>query len=273
MGALGLIAGGGGLPLAIADGCRAQGREYWVIRLKGLADPALAAHPGEEVGLAELGHCLKSLRRSGCDTVCFAGIVRRPDFSSLRPDLKGLMHLPAVIAAARRGDDAVLRAILEVFEHEGFRVEGVAEAGASLLLPPGPFGRFRPLEEEEADVAAAEQAAREVGATDIGQAAIARDGQVVARETADGTDAMLALYADQAPGGRGGVLAKIPKPHQDMRVDIPTIGVATVEAAAWAGLVGIVGQAGALLVVDPPAVREAADRLRVFICGLEPQAR
>jgi DUF1009 family protein len=267
---LGLIAGGGGLPLAIADGCRAQGRPYWVIRLKGMADPALAAHPGEDVGLAELGRCVRSLRSSGCTRVCFAGVVRRPDFRELKPDLLGLRHLPGVIAAASRGDDALLRAVLGVFEKEGFQVEGVSEAAAALLLPSGRFGRFGPLEDEEADIALAVQAAREVGATDIGQGAIARGGVVVARETCDGTDAMLAAYAEEVqPSGRAGVLAKLPKAHQDMRVDIPTIGVATVEAAAWAGLVGIVGQAGALLVVDPSAVREAADRLRVFIWGLE----
>jgi DUF1009 family protein len=271
LGGLGLIAGGGGLPVAIAEGLRGSGRPYFVIRLKGMADVALAAHPGEDVGLAELGKCLKALRRAGCDKVCFAGKVRRPDFAVLRPDLKGLAHLPAIMASAKAGDDALLRAVLGVFEKEGFGVEGVGEAGAPLLLQPGPLGRFTPLDSELPDLDMAVQAALEVGRTDIGQAAVARGGVVVAREGEEGTDAMLAAYAEQAqPTGRFGVLAKLPKPHQDMRVDIPTIGVATVEAAAWAGLVGIVGRAGALLVVDPQAVREAADRLRVFVWGLPP---
>jgi len=270
---LGLIAGGGGLPVAIAEACRAAGRPYFVIRLKGMADAALGAHPGEDVGLAELGRCLKALKEAGCDTVCFAGNVRRPDFAALKPDLKGLKHLPVIVAAARKGDDALLRAVLEVFEGEGFQIEGVAEAGSSLLLAPGPLGTFQPLESELGDVQAAVRAAQEVGRTDVGQAAIARGGVIVAREAEEGTDAMLAAYAEEAASGRGGVLAKMPKPHQDLRVDVPTIGVATVEAAAWAGLVGVVGQAGALLVVDPPKVREAADRLRVFVYGLEVRAR
>jgi DUF1009 family protein len=272
-GKLGLIAGGGGLPVAIAEACRTEGRPYFTVRLKGMAEADLKAHPGEDVGLAELGRCLKALKAAGCEKVCFAGKVRRPDFAALRPDLKGLQHLPALMTAARQGDDALLRAVLKVFEAEGFEVEGVAEAGASLLLPPGPLGTFRPLDEELGDVQLAIRAAQEVGRTDVGQAAIARGGAVVAQETEDGTDAMLTAYAEGAPSGRGGVLAKMPKPHQDLRVDIPTIGVATVEAAAWAGLVGIVGQAGALLVVDPPKVRAAADRLRVFVYGLEVRAR
>jgi DUF1009 family protein len=272
-GKLGLVAGGGGLPVAIAEACRTQGRPYFVIRLKGMAEAALGGHPGEDVGLAELGRCLKALKAAGCGSVCFAGNVRRPDFTALRPDLKGLQHLPAIMAAARRGDDALLRAVLKVFEAEGFAVEGVGEAGSSLLLPAGPLGTFQPLESELGDVQLAVRAAQEVGRTDIGQAAVAREGAVVARETEAGTDAMLAAYAEEAPSGRAGVLAKMPKPHQDLRVDIPTIGVATVEAAAWAGLVGIVGQAGALLVVDAPKVREAADRLRVFVYGLEVRPR
>lgn len=270
---LGLIAGGGGLPGAIAQACAEQGRPYFVIRLKGLAEPSLGAHPGEDVGLAELGRCIKALKAAGCERVCFAGIVKRPNFAALKPDLTALKYLPAVAAAAREGDDALLRAVLGVFEKEGFQVEGVGEAGASLLLPWGSLGIFGPLEAEQADMALALDAARRLGLTDVGQAAVARDGEVVALETADGTDAMLAGYAtDYEPTGRGGVLAKVPKPRQDLRVDLPTIGVATVEAAAWAGLVGIVGEAGSLLVVDPAAVREAADRLRIFVYGVEPLA-
>lgn len=273
MAKLGLIAGGGGLPMAIAEACRAADRPYFVIRLRGMADEPLQDHPGDDVGLAELGRCLRALRDAGCEKVCFAGNVRRPDFASLKPDLKGLKHLPGIMAAARRGDDALLRAVLDVFEREGFEVEGVADAGADLLLPPGPLGLFQPLEAELGDVELAIRAAQEVGRTDIGQAAIARAGVVVARETEDGTDAMLSAYAEEAASGRGGVLAKMPKPHQDLRVDIPTIGVATIEAAAWAGLVGVVGQAGALLVVDPAAVRETANRLRIFVYGLEVRTR
>lgn len=274
MAALGIIAGGGGLPVAIAEACRTEGREYFVVRMKGMADEALKRHPGKDVGLMEFGRCLKALRSVDCDRVCLAGYVARPDFASLKPDLTGLKYLPTLAAAAKNGDDALLRAVLAMFEQEGFQIEGVGEAASSLLLPRGPLGRFRPLPSERSDLRRALRAARQVGATDRGQAAVARDGAVVAVETYDGTDAMLAGYAtDAEPKGRAGVLAKVPKPDQDLRVDLPTIGVATLEAAAWAGLVGVVGEAGRLLVVDPPAVREAADRLRLFVYGVERRRR
>lgn len=269
MGRLGLIAGGGGLPGAIAADCAARGREVFIIRLKGLADPSLERLPGAEAGLAELGKSLKALRKAGCESVCFAGVVRRPeDFSALRPDFAALKHMPSVIAAAGQGDDALLRAILGVFEREGLAVEGVGEAGAGLRLGPGTLGKFAPDDADQPDIEAAVAAALEVGRTDIAQGAVARGGEVVERERRDGTDAMLARLPP-APGARRGVLAKLPKPGQDRRVDLPTIGLRTIERAAAAGLAGVVGETGGLLVVDKEGVREAADRLGLFVLGLE----
>ena len=268
MGRLGLIAGGGGLPGAIVADCISRGREVFVVRFKGMADPALNAFPGAEVGLAEFGKCVRALRGAGCERVCFAGIVRRPDdFSALKPDLAALKYLPSVIAAAGQGDDALMRAVLRAFEHEGLTVEGVGEAGAGLRLGPGPLGRCLPSADEEADIAAAMAAAHEVGRTDVAQGAVARAGEIIAREGRGGTDAMLASVRP-APGGPRGVLAKLPKPGQDRRVDLPTIGLQTIERAAAAGLRGVVGEADGLMVVDRAAVREAADRLGLFVLGL-----
>ena len=269
MGRLGLIAGGGGLPGAIAADCVARGREVFVVRLKGLAAPSLTAFPGVETGVAELGRTLKALRNAGCERVCFAGVVHRPDdFSTLKPDLTGLKHMPAVIAAASQGDDALLRAILRVFEREGLIVEGVGKAGAGLALASGQLGRLAPSVADQADIALAIAAAHEVGRTDVAQGAIARGGEVIAREGHDGTDAMLARMA-QTDAPLRGVLAKLPKPGQDRRVDLPTIGVRTLEGAAAAGLRGVVGEVGGLLMVDPNGVRQAADRLGLFVFGVE----
>ena len=272
-GRLGLIAGGGGLPVEIARSRQREGRPVFVIRLKGLADPAMRQFEGEDAGVVELGRCIKALRRAGCDRVCFAGVVRRPDFAALKPDLLALRYLPGVAAAAKDGDDALLRAILAVFEKEGFRVESVGAAGEALTLGVGPLGRIGAGPDRAGDIRLAMDAAREVGATDLGQGAVARDGLVVAHEDEQGTDAMLELCAARLSadsGERRGVLAKIPKPRQDRRVDLPTIGVATLERLAAAGLAGVVGEAGALLVVNPEAVREAADRLGLFVVGVPP---
>ena len=270
-GPLGLIAGGGGLPVQIARACEREGRPIFVIRLKGLTDPELLNFPGIEAGPVELGRCVRALRGAGCLSVCFAGLIGRPDFSTLKPDLLALKYLAGVVAAAKRGDDALLRAILGVFEKEGFHVESVGSAGQTLTLGEGALGQIAPRPEHLDDIRLAMAAAREVGVTDAGQGAVARDGVVLAREGYEGTDAMLrrcasALNASQ--GERRGVLAKTPKPIQDRRVDLPTIGVATLEHLHAAGLGGVAGEAGALLIVDPEAVREAADRLGLFVMGI-----
>lgn len=272
-GRLGLVAGGGGLPLEIARLCRQTGRPYFVVRLKGFAAPELAEHPGGEAGLAEFGRITTLLRDAGCRTACFCGYIRRPDFSALKPDLKGLMYLPGVAAAAAHGDDALLRAVLAAFEREGFEIEGVGQAGAALTLPSGALGAVAPALRHQADIGLALDEARALGRSDVGQAAIVRHGAVIAREDSRGTDAMLAGCVQATGGGdRAGVLAKTPKPAQDLRVDLPTIGPATVEGAARAGLAGVVGPAGQVLVVQREAVIAAADRLGLFVVGVEEPA-
>lgn len=277
MSKLGLIAGGGQLPLEILNACRAADRPTFVIRLRGFAGPELAAFDGADSGVAEFGRTFKALKEARCDAVCFAGIVARPDFAALKPDLRGLASLPGAIAAGAKGDDALLRYVMHEFEREGFRVEGADEVVAGLTLGEGPLGARQPGEADGRDIDRAMQAARALGALDIGQAAVAAHGVILAVEAQEGTDAMLRRCAELpaglrgSPGAPAGVLAKAPKPGQDRRVDLPTIGPATVMAAARAGLAGIVGEAGALLVVDRPAVIAAADECGLFILGLPSQ--
>ena len=275
---LGLIAGGGGLPVEIARHCERSGRPLFVIRLKGFAGSNLDAYAGAAVGIAEIGKCLKALRRAGCQSICLAGSVARPDFTSLAPDLRGLRLLPKVIAAARKGDDALLRLLVGEFEREGFAVEGANEVMDDLALPVGLLGRHAPDAKARDDAARALVVARAIGALDIGQAAVVSQGLVLAVEAQEGTDAMLARVAalpahlKGEPGAGAGVLAKAPKPIQETRVDLPTIGVATVHAVARAGLAGIVGEAGHMLVLDRDAVIDLADELGLFILGVEPGA-
>jgi len=270
---LGLIAGGGGLPLALAEHCRQAGRPYFVVRLKGFAEPSLGAHPGEAAGIAEIGRIVRLARGAGCEALCFAGIVRRPDFAALKPDMRGLAWLPGAAMAARKGDEALLRYLMQGFEKEGFAIEGAHEVMGELALGEGPLGAHAPGEAHGADIAKAIEVARAIGALDIGQGAVVCDGLVLAVEAQEGTDAMLRRVAELPTHLRGtserrrGVLAKLAKPIQEERVDLPTIGLATVEAAAAAGLAGIVGVAGKMLVLDRDAVIRAADAAGLFIAG------
>jgi len=272
---LGLIAGGGSLPVEIAEHCEQAGRPLFIARLKGYAGSELENYPGVEVGLAEVGKIIRALKRAGCKSICLAGNVSRPDFTQLKPDLRGVAMLPSLILAARKGDDALLRVVLHEFAKEGFAIEGAHDAKPDLTLGVGPLGRIAPGPEHMADIERALMVAREIGKLDIGQGAVVCDGLVLAVEAQEGTDAMLRRVAtDISPDVRGqpgayrGVLAKAPKPIQETRIDMPTIGLATIRAAATAGLAGIAGEAGRLLVLDREQVIAMADELGLFVMGV-----
>ena len=270
---LGLIAGGGDLPLAVAQRCEAEGRPFYVVRLDGFADPHLARWPGQDFGMAQIGAILKALKAAGCGAVCLAGIVNRPDFKTLKPDFKGATLLPGIVSAAAKGDDALLRKILSVFEAEGFAVEGADDILGGETLPAGALGRVAPTPQQRADVQKALLVAEKSGELDIGQGAVVCDGLVLAVEAQEGTDAMLTRVAGLPADLRGsaavrkGALAKAPKPIQDLRIDMPVIGARTVELAAAAGLAGIGGVSGRLILIDRAAIVAAADRLGLFVWG------
>lgn len=269
---LGIVAGGGALPERVASACAARGENFYVVRLDGYADAALSRFPGEECGLAEAGKLLRILNAENCDAAVLAGVVKRPDFKSLKPDLRGAALLPKVLAAAAAGDGSLLQVLVDAIEAEGVTVVGAEEAMSELAAPQGAIGRLCPSEEEFADIRKAAGVIDALGAFDVGQAAIVAKGLVLAVEAAEGTDAMLRRCRDFPLALRGGeartgVLVKRPKPNQERRVDLPTIGVETVRGAHQAGLAGVAVEAGAAIVIDAEDVAAAADELSLFVYG------
>ena len=274
---LGILAGGGGLPASLARACEAAGAPYTVIRLASYATEEMAPFGGHEAGLGEVGKVVRLLKSEDCDAVVMAGVVRRPNFASLTPDWRGAALLPKVVAAARRGDGALLDVLVQTFEAEGFLVVGAEEVAGALAADSGAVGGLAPDERARADMAKAAQVVSALGPFDVGQGAVVRAGLVLAIEAAEGTDAMLDRVAGLPPEvmgfepgeteGRRGVLLKRPKPGQELRVDLPTIGVETVRRAAAARLAGIAVEAGVALVLDREAVGRAADEAGLFVYG------
>ncbi len=271
---LGLVSGGGDLPLSLAAHCERIGRPFHVVRLRGFAGAELSRYPHSEARLGEIGKVIRQLKDARCESVCFAGYVRRPDFAALKPDLRTLSVLPALIGAAQKGDDALLRRLLQEFEKDGFIIEGAHEVTGELLLPTGALGKVAPAPEHRIDIERAMSVARAIWSIDVGQAAVSCRGLVLAVEAQEGTDAMLRRVGELPTEIRGsssapaGVLAKAAKPGQELRVDLPTIGVRTLENAAAAGLAGVVGEAGKALLVDREAVARRADELGLFVFGV-----
>jgi UDP-2,3-diacylglucosamine hydrolase len=270
---LGVIAGGGELPVALAEHCAAKGQAYFVARVAPYADAALGGHPGTSNGLGAMGARIDALRTAGCDAVVLVGQVPRPDFAALELDDGARAMLPALIAAAPQGDDALLRALLAEHERAGFRVLGVEEVMGELLATAGVWGAHEPNETHLKDMRLAARVAAAIGAFDVGQGVVSADGLILAVEAQEGTDAVLRRVAELPHSVRGtaqarrGVLVKRPKPIQERRIDLPTIGVRTIEAAAAAGLAGVAVEAGGALAVRRDKIIAAADRAGLFLYG------
>ena len=271
---LAIVAGGGDLPRRVAEQARRSGRDPFVVGLKGFVEQALLADfGGPELSVGELGRLIQLMKKEGCEEMVFAGSLKRPDFASLKLDLKGVQSLPKILAAAKKGDDALLRSVMDIFADAGFRIIGAEEVLDDLRVVAGPLGAISPTAEHWLDILRAAEVAKVSGLLEIGQGAISCAGLILAVEAQEGTDRMLARIPELAPEIRGtpdarrGVLVKRPKPQQEMRIDLPTIGVTTVAGAAKAGLAGIAVQAGAALVVDREAVAAAADAAGIFIYG------
>jgi hypothetical protein len=260
---LGIIAGAGALPLRLAQ---AAGAPH-VLRLSGLADADFTGFDTSECGIAEAGKMMRRLKEAGCDAIAFAGVVRRPDFTKLAPDWRGAALLPGVVAAAARGDGALLQFIVDTFEREGFRVIGAEEVASSLTAPAGVLTAAAPSADDWADIRKAAAIIGALGPFDVGQGAVVAAGLALAVEAAEGTDRMLERCAGLRGAARGGVLVKRPKPGQELRIDLPTIGVETVRRADAARLSGVAFEAGAALLIDREAVVEEANRRGLFLVG------
>lgn len=266
---IGILAGGGELPRILIDAARARGRDVFVIAFKDQCDPQTVE--GVEhawMRLGQVGGILDRLKAADAKELVFAGRIDKPSMTQLMPDGRALRILSGGLFA--KGDDTLLSAIVKELESkEDFRVVGVHEVQPDLLTPEGVLGRQAPDEDDQASIATACRAARELGAKDLGQAAVAKGSDVIALEERSGTDAMLKELSGH-PRAQGAVLAKMLKPGQERRVDLPTIGVATIENAARAGLHGVAVEAGASLIVGREATIEAADRLGLFVVGVKP---
>lgn len=272
---LGIAAGGGPLPVELAEAALAAGREVFIVGVEGAAGRDIERFPHGWVRVGAMGRFLKLFKDAGCEDVVIIGPMNRPRLRDIVPDFKGLMLLPGFIRRLKRGDDALLRGVVEFLEENGLTVIGADTILTSLLAAEGFIAGGALTASQEADIDLGIRAARETGARDQGQGAVVRRGRVLAIEDVTGTDAMLARVAAQNRGMAeplDGVLVKLPKPAQERRVDLPTIGVRTVENVAAAGLAGIAIEAGGAIVSDAGAVARAANARGIFVLGF-PRAR
>ncbi len=267
---LAIVCGGGSLPFAVADAVQKRGRRAVLIPIHGWTDPKrVQAYTHHWIGLGQFGAACRHARSEGCRDMVFIGTLSRPRLSRLRFDLGTLRALPRIIAAYRGGDNHLLSGIAAAFEAQGFHLIGPHEVAPEILVPEGVFGRRAPGEIDRADIERGLGLIKAMGPYDVGQGVVVAGNHVLAVEAAEGTDRLLARVAELPNRGRsGGVLIKAPKPGQDWRFDLPSIGPQTVEGAAHAGLNGIAVLAGGTIMAEPQRVAALADERNLFVVGL-----
>jgi DUF1009 family protein len=270
---LGLIAGNGRFPFLVLDAARRAGHEVIVIALKEETFPDLAeaagrppAAPVHWISLGELGKCIALLSQAGVTTAVMAGQVKHTRlFDDLVPDqaLAGvLMRLKA------KNTDALISAVAETLRERGIHLVDSTALLAPLLARAGVMTRRGPTPEEQADLEFGYRVADTVAGLDVGQTIAVKSAAIVAVEAMEGTDAVIARAGQLA--GSGVRIVKVAKPNQDMRFDVPVIGVSTVEAMRAAGADVLSVDAGKTLMIEGDAIIEAANDAGICIVGRAP---
>ncbi len=269
-GKLCIVAGGGRLPKLLIDACRESGRDFFVLALKGQADPAIVGEvPHAWVRMGAAGKAFAILKEQGVQELVMAGRVRRPSLLDLRPDMR-VMKFFAKLGRKGIGDDGLLRAVIDEVESEGYRVVGAHDVLPTLTAAEGPLGSIVPDAQARADIDRGMAVLSALSHVDIGQAVVVQQGIVLGVEAVEGTDALIARCQALKRDGPGGVLVKFPKRGQETRVDMPTIGPETIERVAAAGLRGIAVGSGSTLILDVDQLARAADAAGIFVLGVAP---
>jgi UDP-2,3-diacylglucosamine hydrolase len=271
---LGLIAGNGKFPFLILDAARAQGFEVVVAAIKEETFPEIASSGAASVhwlSLGELSKLIETFKREGVHRAIMAGQVKHKQiFSSIKPDWR-LAKL--LLSLRTRNTDALLGAVAKVLGDEGITLENSTSFLEPLLAKPGVFTERPPTEEERRNVNYGRAVARRVAQYDIGQTVVVAEAACVAVEAMEGTDAtieragqlMQSLEGAASTLSRSLTVVKIAKPNQDMRFDVPVIGIGTIEAMKKARATCLAIDAGKCLLLDGDGVRHAANEANITI--------
>ena len=266
---LGLIAGNGRFPFLVLEAARGAGHDVTVIALEEETFPEIAdaaARPPAAglhwISIGQLGACIRHLKDAGVTRAVMAGQVKHTKLFDVRPDLalgKVLMRL------AVKNTDSLISGVADVLRDEGIDLIDSTAFLQPLMAGPGTLTRRAPDADERCDLEVGYRVADAIAAIDVGQAVAVKSAAVVAVEAMEGTDAMIARARQLA--GPGVRIVKVAKPNQDMRFDVPVVGVSTIEAMKAAGATLLSVDAGKTLMIDGEAVVRAADEAGICMVG------
>ena len=266
---LGMIAGSGMMPVEIIKYCNQTGREIFVVGIEPFAkEEELKDAPHIFAKLGEVGKISKALTQNNVRDIVLAGGIKRPSFKELIPDWEGA-KLIAKLAIKKMSDDNLFRFVMDEIENRGFKVVGIEEVVPEMMFSEGLYGKVKPSDDDMDDIRRGVTVAKALGAVDVGQAVVVQEGMVLAVEAIEGTDMMLSRSATVKKQGKAPVMVKVLKPGQDMRVDLPAIGLQTIEQLKKYGIKGIAVEAGGILLIEREAVIKLADESGIFIIGMK----
>jgi DUF1009 family protein len=276
---LGLIAGNGRFPFLVLEAARAQGYEVVVAAIKEEASAEIEKHGAAAVhwlSLGELSRLIETFQKAGVTRAVMAGQVRHKQiFSAIKPDWR-LAKL--LLSLGARNTDSLIGAVAKVLEDEGIHLEASTALLEPLLAKPGVLTKRAPTEAERKDVAYGRAAARQLAQYDIGQTVVIAEAACVAVEAMEGTDVtieragqiMASLSGGPSTLRRSLTVVKVAKPNQDMRFDVPVVGLTTIETMRRAGATCLAVDAGKCLLLEGEAIVRAADEAGVAITA-DPQ--
>jgi UDP-2,3-diacylglucosamine hydrolase len=271
---IGLIAGNGSFPLLVLDAARAQGFDVIVAAIREEAFPEIEGHGAAAVhwlSLGELSKLIETFQKEGVTRAIMAGQVRHKQiFSSIRPDWR-LAKL--LLSLGTRNTDSLLGAVAKTLADEGITLENSTALLEPLLAKPGTLTKRAPTEQEKKNIDYGRVVARHLAQYDIGQTVVVAEAACVAVEAMEGTDAtieragqiMASLESEASTLSRNLTVVKIAKPNQDMRFDVPVVGVKTIEVMRQAGATCLALDAGRCLLLDRDAIIRAADAAQIAI--------
>jgi DUF1009 family protein len=269
-GPLGLIAGNGQFPFLVADAARRQGRRVVAVAIREETFPELEGRVDAMhwVSLGQLGRCIEALKSEGVREAVMAGQVKHKQiFSGVLPDLK-MVALLARLAV--KNTDSLIGAVADVLAREGIQLLPSTALVEEHLATAGAMTRRKPSKDERRDIDYGRKVARTLAGMDLGQTVVIKDGAAVALEAMEGTDEVIRRAGKLA--GRGTTVVKVAKPRQDMRFDVPVVGVATVEVMREAGAQVLALEAGRTLLLDRARFLAEADEATIAVWGMERDA-
>ncbi len=272
---LGIIAGGGEIPAMLIKHCIATERPFFVLAIKGNADENLIIDIDPNIShkfirIGEAGTGFKLLKEKHCEDVVMIGTIKRPTLGDLVPDLtttKFFMKL----GMKSKGDDGMLRSLIKDLESDGFTVRGIHEVLPEILMSKGIITKTKPNRDDIEDIKKGVELATAICKLDVGQSVVIQNGLALGLEAIEGTDELIRRCFSYKRKGKSPILVKIRKPEQDVRADLPTIGVKTIEVAHNSGFKGIAVHENNSLIINKEEIVKLANKYKMFIIGINPE--